>query len=243
MIRVEGVSFRYPGAERDSLQGVSLTIPTGSLFGLIGPNGAGKTTLISLITGLLPLQTGSITLDGDGNHGKSIGYIPQEYAFYPNLSARENLEFFAGVQGLKGAECQRRIRDCLAFCQLETVANQRAGRFSGGLKRRLNIAIGLLKDAPILFFDEPTVSIDPQSRAFILGQIQVLRERGKTILYTSHYMEEVEQLCDHLAIIDHGQLLCQGTLAELGVTGEGAGKSRHRLEQLFFELTDRRLRD
>lgn len=218
MINIKNLSYRYSGAASLALQAIDLTIEKASLFGLLGPNGAGKTTLISLLTGILRADSGHIVINGlelpeSGKQARRLmGYVPQDYAFYPDLTALENLQFFAGVQGLKGTDVKKRIDYCLEFCQLQSVARQRAGTFSGGLKRRLNIAIGLLSDPEIVIFDEPTVSIDPHSRAFILQQIKALQQQGKTIIYTSHYMEEVEQLCEDIAIIDHGQLLKQGSL-------------------------------
>lgn len=221
MINIENLNFKYPGSVKNALYDIQLSIKKGALLGLIGPNAAGKTTLISLLTGVLKHTEGKITIAGYDLPKESkevkqlIGYIPQDYAFYPNLTALENLQFFAGVQNLTSNKKLARIDYCLEFCQLKNVAKQRAAEFSGGLKRRLNIAIGLLIDPEILFFDEPTVGIDPQSRVFILQQIKALQEQGKTIIYTSHYMEEVEQLCDYLAIIDHGRVLKQGTLESL----------------------------
>lgn len=221
MINIRQLSFRYPSADSDTLKAINLDIAKGEIFGLLGPNGAGKTTLISLLGGLLENSGKCISIDGV-NLAQAVqakpsllGYIPQEYAFYPNMSAHENLDFFAGVQGLSGQNKEDRIKFALDFCQLDSVAQQRAETFSGGLKRRLNIAIGLLSDPDILLFDEPTVGIDPQSRAFILDQIKTLSELGKTIIYTSHYMEEVEKLCDKLAIIDNGKVLTQGALSDL----------------------------
>lgn len=221
MIQINNLHYQYNGATKKALTGIHLTIEKGTLLGLIGPNGSGKTTLISLLTGVLKPSEGTITIGGHPLPKKLkevkqlIGYIPQDYAFYPNLTALENLQFFAGMQDIATNIRPQRIDYCLEFCQLTNVVNQRVSEFSGGLKRRLNIAIGLLTDPEILFFDEPTVSIDPQSRAFILQQIKALQKQGKTIIYTSHYMEEVEHLCDHLAIIDHGKLLKQGTLQSL----------------------------
>jgi ABC-2 type transport system ATP-binding protein len=221
MINIENLSYTYPGTKKLVLADIRLDIAKGSLFGLIGPNGAGKTTLISLLTGLLKLSQGKIVIDGlelpksIKRVKQLVGYVPQDYAFYEELTALENLQFFAGVQGVKGVLQHNRIKFCLDFCQLQDVATQRVKTFSGGMKRRLNIAIGLLTDPDIIIFDEPTVGIDPQSRAFILAQIKTLQQQGKTIIYTSHYMEEVEQLCDTVALIDHGCLLVQGSVDDL----------------------------
>jgi ABC-2 type transport system ATP-binding protein len=221
MISINKLDFCYPGSDKLILRSIDLTIKKGSLFGLLGPNGAGKTTLISLLTGLYPVTKGSVVIDqqclqsNQRQIKKKSGYVPQDYAFYPNLTAYENLDFFAGVQGLSGRKKQQRIEYCLEFCQLQGFASQAASTFSGGLKRRLNLSIGLLTDPDIIYFDEPTVGIDPQSREFILEKIKSLQQQGKTIIYTSHYMEEVEKLCDYVAIIDHGQICVQGALSEI----------------------------
>ncbi|VAW49485.1 hypothetical protein MNBD_GAMMA03-1907 [hydrothermal vent metagenome] len=221
MIVIKNLDYRYANAKTHSLNSISLTIPKGALFGLLGPNGAGKTTLISILVGLISVDSGFVSIDGhdlnkDPKKIKSLqGYIPQDYAFYPNLTAEENLQFFAGIQKISGEKKQQRIDYCLAFCQLEAFKKQKTASFSGGLKRRLNLAIGLLNDPDILYFDEPTVGIDPQSRAFILDKIKALNSSGKTIIYASHYMEEIEQLCDQIAILDFGKVLQQGKLSEL----------------------------
>lgn len=221
MITIESLGYRYPRSRKAALNDVNLTIPAGALFGLIGPNGAGKTTLIALLTGLLVHRHGRITVMDRplAKNRKAIqrltGYVPQEYAFYPNLTVLENLRFFAGIQGVPTPKRQRRIDECIDFCRLQWATRHYARELSGGLKRRLNIAIGLLTDPDIIYLDEPTVGIDPQSRAFILDQIRQLNEKGKTIVYTSHYMEEVEKLCTRLAVIDHGEILLEGPLAEL----------------------------
>lgn len=221
MIEFAGVHFTYPGCRQETLIDLSLSVEKGGLLGLIGPNGAGKTTMISLLTGRFSASKGSVRIAGyalpsERNKIKGrIGYIPQDYAFYPQLTLMENMEFFAGVQKLPRANKKARIQACMEFCQIAHMAGKKVQTFSGGLKRRTNIAIGLLADPEILLFDEPTVGIDPQSRAFILKQIKALQEEGKTIVYTSHYMEEVEQLCDVLAIIDHGRILQQGTIHEV----------------------------
>ena len=221
MIRINNLSFNYQ-ADKPVLSDINLEIKQGDLFGLIGPNGAGKTTLMSLLCGILsPQNKSDISINdrplSDALASKIIklSYIPQDYAFYPNLSALENLDFFSGIQNLRGEYRKERINACLAFCQIGHVKNQRASTFSGGLKRRLNMAIGLLDNPDIIIFDEPTVSIDPQSRAFILEQIKLLHDQGKTIIYASHYMEEIEQLCNTIAIIDHGEILLQDDLAIL----------------------------
>ncbi len=221
MIRVEQLSFRYPGADDDALRGVSVDIPRGSLFGLLGPNGAGKTTLLSILCGLLPYREGRIRVGGtDLREGlprvrAMSALIPQDLAFYSRLSARQNLEFFAGLYGLRGARKRSRIEEVVRLVQLQGHLDKRAGALSGGLKKRLNIAAGLLNEPSLLFMDEPTVGIDPQSRHFILNTIRELNRRGTTVIYSSHYLNEIEELCDSLAIIDHGAIVCQGELPEI----------------------------
>lgn len=239
MIVIENLDYRYANSKTKSLNSISLTIPKGALFGLLGPNGAGKTTLISILVGLIDIESDSISINGYDltKHSKKIknlqGYIPQEYAFYPNLTAEENLQFFAGIQKLSGDKKQQRINYCLEFCQLESFKKQKTSTFSGGLKRRLNLAIGLLNDPDIIYLDEPTVGIDPQSRAFILAKIKALNSAGKTIIYASHYMEEIEQLCDQIAILDFGKVLKKGKLSELSSPKSMAARVR-----LKEKLTD-----
>jgi ABC-2 type transport system ATP-binding protein len=236
VISVEQLRHRYPGTQSEALRGIDLKVREGSLFGLLGPNGAGKTTLLSLLTGVLRLQEpGRIAIGGLSlrEHLSEVqaccSLVPQDYAFYPKLSARENLAFFGGVRGLAGAELERRIDACLSFGALESVADRQARTYSGGLKRRLNLAIGLLNRPRLLFLDEPTVGIDLQSRAFILESIRELNRQGATIVYTSHYMEEVQQLCDEVAILDAGAVLVQDRLVALLARG-GVGRVRVELE-------------
>ena len=226
-LSLRAVSFRYPGAADEALGGLSLDIAAGGVFGLLGPNGAGKTTLIGLIAGQLAGATGSLLLDGVAlaearrRSPRLLGLVPQDLAFYPMLSARENLRFFGAVQGLAAARLVERLDAVTAFARLESVLERRAGELSGGLKRRLNLAIGLLADPPILLLDEPTVGVDAQSRAFLIEGIRSLARPGRIVLYTSHYMEEVQAVCDRVAIIDHGRVLVSGTLDELLRAGAG----------------------
>lgn len=221
MLAIEKLCFRYPTAASSALQEVSFTVRPGQVVGLLGPNGAGKTTLIAHLSGALPVQQGRILLDGKPlaatrqANPLQIAVAPQEYAFYPTLTVRENLQCFSSLGKLNRAERAARVQASLAFAQLEGHAHQRADRLSGGLKRRLNLAIALLHQPRVLLFDEPTVGVDPQSRAFILSAIKQLAESGCAVIYTSHYMEEVEAIADRVVIIDHGQILQQGTLPEL----------------------------
>ena len=231
-IRIENLSFRYPGRDEPALDKVTMAIPDGGVFGLLGPNGAGKTTLISILTGQLRGASGHISAEG------RIGLVPQDCAFYPMLTGAENLRFFGAVQGLAGAELRQRLAAVAAFGRIEGVLARRSGQLSGGLKRRLNLAIGLLADPDVLLLDEPTVGVDTQSRAFLLESIRSLARPGRTIVYTSHYMEEVQKICDRVAILDAGRVLASGALAELL---QGSGERD--LEQLFMQLTSRSLRD
>lgn len=221
MLAIRKLSFRYPTANVAALTDVSFDVRRGEVLGLLGPNGAGKTTLIAHLAGLLPIQQGDITLDQRplaaerASKPTRIAVAPQEYAFYPSLSVLENLACFAGVGGLSGREKKSRIAECLTFAQLEHYAAVRADRLSGGLKRRLNLAIALLHRPELLLFDEPTVGVDPQSRAFLLDAIKQLAQDGCAVIYTSHYMEEVEAIADRVVILDQGRVLKQGALTEL----------------------------
>ncbi|QRM19794.1 ATP-binding cassette domain-containing protein [Dechloromonas sp. TW-R-39-2] len=221
MLQIDGVSYRYRNAAQAALQDVSLSIPSAGIYGLLGPNGAGKTTLISLLAGLLTATQGRIVFDGQAlsdiraAQPRSIALVPQDYAFYPMLTVAENLRFFAGVLGLKHAELAAECTAAIDFARLEQVVDQRAEQLSGGLRRRLNLAIGLLGKPRLLLLDEPTVGVDPQSRSFLLESIAALPAAGTTVIYTSHYMEEVEAICQKIAIIDHGQVLIEGGLDAL----------------------------
>jgi ABC-2 type transport system ATP-binding protein len=221
MLSVEGLSFSYPGRSEAALNEVTLTIPADGVFGLLGPNGAGKTTLLSILAGQLRGARGRIAFAGAALERvrrakpRFLGLVPQDYAFYPMLSCRENLRFFGGVQGLAGARLAERIGVVSAFARIEGVLARRAGQLSGGLKRRLNLAIGLLTQPEVLLLDEPTAGVDPQSRAFLLDSIRSLAAPGRVIVYTSHYMEEVQALCDRVAILDHGRVLISGALSEV----------------------------
>lgn len=221
MLSISNLSFRYPTATIAALSEVSFEARRGEVLGLLGPNGAGKTTLIAHLVGLLPLQSGDITLDQQplaaarARQPTRIAVAPQEHAFYPRLSVVENLACFAGVGRLSGRDKKSRIDDCLAFAQLERYATVHADRLSGGLKRRLNLAIALLHRPELMLFDEPTVGVDPQSRAFLLRAIKQLAQEGCSVIYTSHYMEEVEAIADRVVILDQGRVLIQGSLNEL----------------------------
>ena len=227
-LEIRDLAFRYPGADRHALNGVSLNAEHGQILGLLGPNGAGKTTLISHLSGLLPVQQGHISIGGRPLSGirratpTRIAVAPQEYAFYPMLTVTENLECFASAGRLGGARKQQRIAECIAFTQLERFARTRAENLSGGLKRRLNLSIALLPEPEFILLDEPTVGVDPQSRAFLLDAVKTLARNGAAIIYTSHYMEEIEAIADRVVIIDDGKVLREGALEEL--LGSGAAQ-------------------
>jgi ABC-2 type transport system ATP-binding protein len=207
-----------------AVDGVGFHIDPGETYGLLGPNGAGKTTTISMVCGLLERDGGSVTVAGlpmdiDATDAKSlIGYVPQDLAIYPDLTARENLRFFGRLQRLRGSVLEARVRAVLELTGLAERADDRTAVYSGGMKRRLNIGIGLLHEPRLLVLDEPTVGVDPQSRHAILEAVDRLRQGGMSILYTTHYMEEAERLCDRIAIIDAGRILAEGTRTELVAT-------------------------
>ena len=219
MISISNLHFSYSNNEV-IFDDFNLEIKAGSLFGLIGPNGAGKSTLISLITGLNIPEKGEIRIDGkdlsNSRHEllNNLSSVPQEYAFYPKLTVLQNLNFFCRLyKNIENPEAN--INKAIELTGLSDYQERAAGKLSGGLKRRLNLAIGLLNKPTLLILDEPTVGIDPQSRHFILAAIKQLNKEGTTILYTSHYMEEIERLCDTIAVIDHGKIVLAGELDEL----------------------------
>jgi len=199
------------------LDDINLSMQKGVITGLLGPNGAGKTTLVSVLIGIIRRDRGDIVIDGL-NLDRSLAEIqticsivPQNLAIYPMLSAYENLQYFGGLQGLKGQTLKARIDYCIGVASLQSFLSKRVHKFSGGMKRRLNLAIGLLNNPRILYLDEPTVGVDTQSRNYILEMIKKInREEGTTIIYTSHYMEEIEQVSDMIAIIDEGHLILNG---------------------------------
>lgn len=221
IIEARGLVKTYPGKDTPAVDGVDLAVRKGSFFGLLGPNGAGKTTLLSMMSGLLKPDGGALRVAGTGisedlrSVKSRIGLVPQELALYPTLTARENLAFFGSMQGLAGSRLKARVDECLDIANLRNVADARVDTYSGGLKRRLSLVIGLVQEPQVLFLDEPTVGIDPQSRNFIYESLRRMNSSGMTIVYTSHYMEEVEHLCEEIAIIDHGRIIASGRVDEL----------------------------
>ena len=226
IIEVKNVVKRCGG--RVAVNDVDLSVQDGEIFGLLGPNGAGKTTIISLLATLLVPDDGEITICGYNLRQEAkrvrplIGLVPQEIALYPTLSAWDNLAFFGRVYGLHGSNLKERVTNLLALVGLSNRAADPVQTFSGGMKRRLNIAAGLVHQPRILFLDEPTVGVDPQSRNFIFEHVERLNGEGMTIVYTTHYMEEVERLCDRVAIMDQGRILALDTTIGL-VNRLGAG--------------------
>jgi ABC-2 type transport system ATP-binding protein len=205
-----------------AVNGLSFAVKQGEIFGFLGPNGAGKTTAISMLSCLFPPTSGTADIGGydlvkqKNKVKKIIGVVPQELAVYPTLSTYDNLMFFGGIYGLSGKLLKERVKEALDIVALTERANEPVKNFSGGMKRRANIAAGLLHHPQLLFLDEPTVGVDPQSRNYIFESVQRLnRERGMTVIYTSHYMEEVETLCNRIAIVDKGKLVALGTKQSL----------------------------
>ncbi len=204
-----------------AVQGISFDIQQGEIFSLLGPNGAGKTTTISMLSCLLSPTEGDATIDGHSVRTQAnavkqvIGVVPQEIALYPDLTARENLRFWGGMYNLSGARLKARVDETLEIAGLSDRANEKVETYSGGMKRRINIAVGLLHEPKVLFMDEPTVGIDPQSRRRILDTVLELNQRGLTVLYTTHYMEEAAELSRRIGIVDHGKLIALGTQDEL----------------------------
>ncbi len=225
MVQVTGLrkAFRRSdGTTIDAVKGVDLTIQRGEIFSLLGPNGAGKTTLISMISGLLSPTAGDATIGGHSIRREPLaakrlmGFVPQEIALYPELSARQNLRFFGQMYGMGGKELAHRVDEVLTFIDLADRQHDRVATFSGGMKRRVNIGVGLLHRPQLVYMDEPTVGIDPQSRRRILDTVKLLRdEQAMTVLYTTHLMEEAQELSDRVAIIDHGEIIATGTQDEL----------------------------
>jgi len=227
---------------------VSFSVAPGRLTGLLGPNGAGKTTTVSIIAGLMPPERGQVLIGGKPLSGdtdplkRKIGLVPQDLALYDELSARENLRFFGALYNLSGRALDQAMSSALTMVGLADRARDKVKTFSGGMKRRLNLAAGLLHDPDILLLDEPTVGVDPQSRNAIFDNLEELKRRGKALLYTTHYMEEAERLADRIVVIDHGRVAADDTLDGL-YAGVGATGGQRSLESVFLTLTGRSLRD
>lgn len=245
LLHAEEVSMTYPGTKIPAVDTVSLAVRKGELLGLIGPNGAGKTTLISILSTLFIPSGGTLLFDGiDMIHNpnrirRQIGLVPQEIALYDNLTGRENLLYFASLYGLKKKKARKQVNFYMEMFGLEEKADNRVKTYSGGMKRRINLIAGLLHGPELLFLDEPTVGIDAQSRNLILEKLLLLHEQGMTMIYTTHYMEEIEKICENVAIIDQGKIICQGSPVDLIKESPDCSD----LSELFFARTGKALRD
>lgn len=247
VLKLSGLSKKFDG--KTVVDHISLDIKEGEIFGLLGPNGAGKSTTLNMVCSLLKPTSGSIEAFGM-DAAKSmkkikerIGYIPQELAIHGNLKAWENVELFTSLYGVRGKALKSAINDSLEFVGLLDRRNSFAKTFSGGMKRRLNIACAIGHKPDLMIFDEPTVGIDPQSRNFILEKIKEANQNGATVIYTSHYMEEVEAICTRIAIMDNGRIIATGTREELVALVTDDPNSSITLEEVFLTLTGKKLRD
>jgi ABC-2 type transport system ATP-binding protein len=245
IIEIKKLSKTYKGADEPAVNSLSLDIFPNEIFGLLGPNGAGKTTTISILCGLFPASDGTIIINGFNLSSdlekikQLIGVVPQEIALYPTLTAKENLTFYGNMYGIRGKELKDRIGGFLKDFGLEKFANRQVGKYSGGMKRRVNLIAGLLHRPKVIFLDEPTVGIDVQSRIMILNYLQELNNSGITIIYTSHYMEEAEQLCTRVAIMDLGKIVAIGKPSDL----LASNPEFKNLENVFIHLTGKEVRD
>jgi ABC-2 type transport system ATP-binding protein len=245
LLQAEGLTKTYPHTRTPALASFSLSIGPGEIVGLLGPNGAGKTTAISLLTGLLAPDAGSVHICGADlfKHPRKarqwIGLVPQHIALYPSLTAAENLSYFGSMYRINGRELKERVNACLEMVGLSNSAHVRIDAFSGGMKRRANLAIALLHQPRLLFLDEPTAGVDPQSRHMILDRLSELSRSGVSMLYTTHYIEEAEKICSRIAVIDEGRTIAQGSPREL----TQAQPDCNDLGQLFLRLTGKDLRD
>lgn len=243
-LQVENLTFRYKGQTNPCLSNINLEIAEGERFGLFGPNGAGKSTLIHLMTGLFSFRDGNIFLYGNEMNQKKksvnklFGLVPQDFSFYHELSPVENLDFFGAWAGLKKSEIKKRTEELLAILGLEEVRNKQMKKFSGGMKRRVNLAIGVIHQPKILFLDEPTVGVDVQTRHAIINYLKELNKNGTTLIYTSHQLGEAEALCEKVALIDEGKIIAYDELKKLFVH-----HSEEELEGLFLKLTGKIFRD
>jgi len=221
MNAIEVMNLHKSFGETRAVQGVDFNVEQGEIYSLLGPNGAGKTTTISMLSCLLRPDEGDARVMGhsikDNQMGvkSTLGVVPQEIALYEDLTARENLTFWGKMYGLRGGALKTRVEEVLDIIGLRDRAKERVGKYSGGMKRRVNIGVALLHKPQVIYMDEPTVGIDPQSRRNILDSVVDLKEQGMTVLYTTHYMEEAQELSDHIGIVDHGKMIANGTHDEL----------------------------
>ena len=245
MIQISHLSKKYKNNAEYSVVDLDLKIDDGEIFGLLGPNGAGKTTLISMLSSLIKPTSGSFSINGltfqkNANQLKQlIGIVPQEYALYPTLTAYENLYYLGSMYGLKGKRLREKIYFHLEVLGLEKFSNKKLDTFSGGMKRRVNLIASILHDPKVLFLDEPTVGVDVQSKNVIIENLKKLNTQGTTIIYTSHHLNEAEQFCTKVAIIDHGRIIIEGAPKNL----ISQYPEWHNLEDVFLTLTGKALRD
>jgi ABC-2 type transport system ATP-binding protein len=245
VLKAQDLTKSYPGSDRPALSDLVLNVMPGEVVGLLGPNGAGKTTAISILSTLMTPSRGSVRIAGMAVAGNAhkvrsiIGLVPQEVALYERLTPVENLRFFGHLHGLGGQHLERRIQKVLALVALEPHTDKRLAHFSGGMRRRCNLAAGLLHQPRLLFCDEPTVGIDAQSRNLILEQLRKLASEGVSLIYTTHYMEEAQAICDSIVILDDGRTVAEGHPADLLATAPDC----RNLRELYIELTGRELRD
>jgi ABC-2 type transport system ATP-binding protein len=245
MIEIHQLSKKYKGAENFSVIDLNLNVEKGEIFGLLGPNGAGKTTLISMLSSLLKPTSGTFTINGltfkeNKNELKQlIGIVPQEYALYSTLTAHENLCYFGSMYGLKGAVLKNSVNEHLELLGLTRFAHKKLTTFSGGMKRRVNLIASILHQPKVLFLDEPTVGVDVQSKNAIIDHLRQLNASGTSMIYTSHHLNEAENFCTRVAIIDEGRIITKGVPADLIAKTENA----HNLEDVFLAITGKALRD
>lgn len=247
ILKLSGLSKKFDG--RTAVDHISLEIREGEIFGLLGPNGAGKSTTLNMVCSLLKPTSGRIEVFGmDAKKDmkrikRRIGYIPQDLAIHDNLKAWENVELFTSLYGIRGRELRAAVDQSLEFVGLLDRRGSYAKTFSGGMKRRLNIACSIGHKPDLMIFDEPTVGVDPQSRNFILEKIKEANANGATVIYTSHYMEEVEAICTRIAIMDNGRIIATGTREELARLVTDENPESVTLEEVFLTLTGKKLRD
>ena len=243
-VSISHLAFQYAGQTNPVFSGLDLEVAAGQRFGLFGPNGAGKTTLMNCMTGLLSFQEGSISLLGNKvlphhkTFNKLFGFVPQDFSFYQELSPVENLAFFGAWYGLQKKQIKERTEVLLNVLGLTDVGNKPVEKFSGGMKRRVNLAIGVMHQPPVLFLDEPTVGVDVQTRHAMIAYLLELNKNGTTLIYTSHQLKEAEDLCNMIALFDEGRIIAHGTLPELLAANNEAD-----LEGLFIKLTGKAYRD
>ncbi|TAH42622.1 MAG: ABC transporter ATP-binding protein [Bacteroidetes bacterium] len=243
-LKLDKLSFQYKGSPAPSIKDLHLEVRKGERFGLLGPNGAGKTTLMHLLCGLLLPGSGSIKLfdtdlsESKISHRKRFGFVPQDFSFYPELSPVENLNFFGAWYGLKQDRIMKRSKELLHILGLTEVKDKAVKTFSGGMKRRVNLAIGVIHKPQILFLDEPTVGVDVQTRNAIIAYLKQLNRDGITLFYTSHQMKEAEELCERIALIDEGKIVVSGSIFQLLNDNK-----EQDLEKLFLKLTGKDFRD